>query len=138
MAAASLASPLSIAQSSMVPSTGERVVIETTSDKVTQSDSRDAMPKPAINDAVAFEIGSVPEVEAVYVQHDFANNVFYVWSVVPERDHELYERIYAKEKEIIGRFEQHEFDFNIVPSRGGDARTLICEDSVQLAYARTR
>jgi hypothetical protein len=89
-----------------------------------------------LRDSVAFEIAhSVPEVQAVFIVLG-ENRTLHVWSVVPEHDRAIFRCIYAKEKEIINRFEGVDFDFNIVPSHGRDPKTLISDPQVQLAFIR--
>jgi hypothetical protein len=89
-----------------------------------------------LRDSVALEIAhSVPEVQAVFVVFG-ENRTFHVWSVVPEYDRAIFRTIYAKEKQIINRFDDVEFDFNILPSHGRDPETLISDPQVQLAFIR--
>ena len=88
-----------------------------------------------LKDTVAFDLGySVPEVQAVFAFFD--NRVLHVWAVVPTHDRSICPQIYAKEKEIINQFDSIDFDFNVVPSHGRDARTLINDPEVQLAFIR--
>ena len=88
-----------------------------------------------LRDTVAFDLGySIPEVQAVFVLSQ--DKTLYVWSVVPERDHSVYRKIYAKEKDIIEQFDGVDFEFNIVSSRGRDPRTLISASEAQLAFTR--
>jgi len=89
-----------------------------------------------LKDSVAFEIGySVPEVQAVFALLQ-DNRVLHVWAVVREHDRGVYRKIYAKEKEIIKRFDSIDFDFSVVPSHGRDPRTLIADPEAQLAFIR--
>jgi hypothetical protein len=88
-----------------------------------------------LKDSVAFALGySVPEVQAIFAQLN--KRVLHVWCIVPGRDREVYRKIYAKEKEIIGQFGMIDFDFNVVSSNGRDPRELISDQDIQLAFRR--
>src|SRR5690242_1194347 len=104
------------------------------SDKTARSETR-SMLAPGLRDYVAFCIGSVPEVEAVFTLH--RGKVFYVWAVVAQSEPEIRKRIYAKEKEIIGLYDDFDFDFNIVPSRGQAVSSVISDPAVTLAFKRS-
>ena len=55
---------------------------------------------------------------------------------MPEHDRGVYRKIYAKEKEIIKRFDGVDFDFSVVPSHGQNPRTIIADPDAQLAFVR--
>ena len=90
-----------------------------------------------LRDSVAFEIGySVPEVQAVFASLK-DNRVLHVWAIVPEYDRSIYRKIYSREKSIIEQFQGMDFDFNVVPSNGRDARTIISDPDINLAFLRS-
>lgn len=97
--------------------------------------SRHAMPQLDFRNAVAFELAAIPEVEAVFTSE--YGKVFFVWTVVNERNQELYERLYEKERELIQANQAVQFDFTIMASRGHDPRVLVNDPSAKLAYARS-
>jgi hypothetical protein len=89
-----------------------------------------------LKETVATGIGrAVPEVQAVFTKQ-VDGDVLHVWAVVPVRDRDVYRSIYAKEKELIGEFGDIDFDFNVVPSRGRDPRTLISDLGIELVFLR--
>jgi hypothetical protein len=90
-----------------------------------------------IRNAVAFEIGyAVQEVQAVFAYLKQENSVLQVWTVVPDRDQDVYRRIYAVEKQLIAEFQHMGFEFNVVSSSGRDPKTLINDPGVELAFLR--
>jgi hypothetical protein len=94
------------------------------------------MPCADLKDSVAFEIGSsVPEVQAVFTKLE-EKNVLHVWAIVPDNDRRVYRSVYAKEKEIIGKFDGVDFDFNVVPSHGRDPQHLVSDLGAELAFLR--
>jgi|ERR1017187_7109781 hypothetical protein len=95
----------------------------------------DAMLSASLRDSVAFSIGAVPEVQAVFAKL-LDRNIMHVWAVVPQYDRHIYRQIYAQEKEIIKQYGAIEFDFNVLPSRGRDPRTLITDPDIELAFLR--
>ena len=100
------------------------------------SGTKEGIMSADLKDAVAFEIGySVPEVQAVFALLT-DNRVLHVWAVVPTHDSAVYRKIYAKEKQIIRKFDSLDFDFNVVPSNGRDPRTLISDPEAHLAFLR--
>lgn len=83
---------------------------------------------------VAFEIATVPDVQAVFTT-EYAR-MFFVWIVVPNRDYDVYGRIFEIERSLIDRHTAVQFDFTIMPSNGSDPRTLVTDPQARLVYAR--
>ena len=84
---------------------------------------------------VAFRIGnSIPEVQALFTQLE--GKSLRVWTVVPERDEDVYHKIYAQEEQLIRDFDGMEFEFNIIPSLGRDAKEVITDPGSRLVFAR--
>jgi hypothetical protein len=102
--------------------------------KVKTMQSRYAMPKLDFRHNIAFELASVPEVEAVFTSE--YGKVFFVWTVVKERDAEVYQKLYGKEQQLIEVNDPIQFDFTIMPSYGHDPKSIITDPLAQLAYAR--
>ncbi len=89
-----------------------------------------------LKDSVAAELGyAVPEVQAVFAKLN-ENRVLHVWTIVPQYDRCIYKSVYAREKEIIKKFDGLAFDFNVVPSNGRDPRSLITDPDIDLAFLR--
>jgi hypothetical protein len=90
-----------------------------------------------IRNTVAFEIGfAVPEVQAVFSRLDENNKVLHIWAVIPERERNVYRKIYSAEKDIIDKFGHIGFDFNVIASCGRDPGTLLNNPGVELSYLR--
>jgi len=89
---------------------------------------------PALRDSIAFEIGAVPEVLAVFAS--VQDRVCYVWTIVNASDQEIRKRIYGKEKVLIGRFGQLDFEFNVMPSCGQNPKALIPDSTANLTFLR--
>ena len=93
------------------------------------------MPTLELKDSIAFGIGAIPDVEAVFtLRHD---NVFYIWTVVDQSEPEIRSRIYEREKQIIDQYASLDFDFNIVASRGRKPQELIGDPAAELTYVRS-
>jgi|ERR1017187_3120141 hypothetical protein len=84
---------------------------------------------------IAFDLASIPEVEAVFTSE--YGRVFFVWTVVKERSQEVYQQLYKKEQELIEANQPVQFDFTILASRGYDPKTVITDPLAQIAYARS-
>jgi hypothetical protein len=65
-------------------------------------------------------------VERVYSK--YRSNVFYTWVVVEDRDQTALEKIYEREKAIIERFPEFEFDFYVLYRKGQSVDTMISGD----------
>jgi hypothetical protein len=95
-------------------------------------------PDPAAPDVrynVAFQIGySVPEVQAMFTQLE--GRILRVWTIVPERQEDVYRKIYAKERALIEAFDGMEFEFNIIPSIGRNPKDVVSDSSCLLVFAR--
>ena len=90
-----------------------------------------------IRSTVAFEIGfAVPEVQAVFSCLDEKSHVLHVWAVVPERERDIYRKVYSAEKQLIEKFGHLGFDFNVIASCGRDPSTLLNNPGVELSYLR--
>lgn len=83
---------------------------------------------------IASELASVPGVQAIYSTPYDRGGVLFVWTIVADRDPDLYDRLYEKETQIIDSYEKVRFDFTVLPSRGKDPRSLILDPSAQLVY----
>jgi hypothetical protein len=98
-----------------------------------------SMPTPSLRDFIAFAIGAIPEVEAVFVTMDKTargDRIIYVWTVVRESLPEVRRKIYAKEIEIIDKSSDFDFDFNIIASHGRDPQSVVADSAVALAYRK--
>jgi hypothetical protein len=95
------------------------------------------LPRLDFSHEIAFELASVPEVEAVFTsQLKDRHQLFFVWAIVPNRDHEVYRKIFKVEQSIIDKRRPIEFDFTIMPSQGKDPRTLVTDPSARLVFIR--
>jgi hypothetical protein len=89
---------------------------------------------PSLKDSIAFGIGSVPDVEAVFTMRQ--EKVFYVWAIVSKSEPGVRKQIYAKEKELIKHFSAFDFDFTIIASKGRPPSSVISDPAAELAYIR--
>jgi hypothetical protein len=72
-------------------------------------------------------------VERIYSK--YRSNVFYTWVVVEDRDQTTLEKIYEREKAIIERFPEYEFDFYVLYRKGQSVDTMISGD-IDLVFIR--
>jgi len=88
-----------------------------------------------LNEFVAREFASVPEVECVYTACR-ENDVLYAWIVVSKYEKSVRTKIYDLQKRIIAEFDDREFDFYIIdkPTAGCDSDQLVSD--AELAYRR--
>ena len=105
-----------------------------TKDEEAQTKAKPSALTPALRDSIAFEIGSIPEALAIFAS--VQDRVCYVWSIVAASEPEIRKRIYEKEKVLIGRFGQLDFEFNVVASCGQDPRALIPDSTANLTFLR--
>src|SRR5579863_9446258 len=82
-------------------------------------------PTPSLKDSIAFGIGSVPDVEAIFTMRQ--EKVFYVWAIVSKSEPNVRKQIYAKEKELIKNFGAFDFDFTIIASKGRPPSSVISD-----------
>jgi hypothetical protein len=95
------------------------------------------MPRLDFSHRVALELASVPEVLAVFTSElNGRDCAFFVWVVVPERNYDVYEKIFQKQQSIIDQNIPLRFDFTIMPSRGKDPSGLITDPCARLVYLR--
>jgi hypothetical protein len=86
---------------------------------------------------IALEIASVGEVQAVFTSElNGSDHAFFVWIVVPERNYDVYNRIFQKQKSVIDENIPLTFDFTIMPSRGEDPSRLVTDPRARLVYLR--
>lgn len=86
---------------------------------------------------IAFNIGqSVKEVQAVFLDFNEKDRRFTVLTVVPERDDSVCRRVYAVERDIIAKYEGFDFAFSVLSSNGREARSMVQDPSMYLAFAR--
>jgi hypothetical protein len=102
--------------------------------KVKTIPSKYAMPQLDFRHKIAFELAAVPEVEAVFTSE--YGKVFFVWTVVKERNADVYQKLYGKEQQLIDANEPIQFDFTIMASNGHDPKSIITDPMAQIAYAR--
>lgn len=96
------------------------------------------LPRIDFSHEVGFAFGSISEVEAVYTsQLKGRDEMFFVWIVVPERDHGVYRRIFSKQQHVIDEHAPLRFDFTIMPSRGKDPAKLVTDPCARLVYLRS-
>jgi hypothetical protein len=69
-------------------------------------------PVTQIDSAIGERLGTIPEVERVYVAS--RGEVLFVWTVTRDFQRSVRNRIYAIEKELFRAFPNIEFDFNVV------------------------
>jgi hypothetical protein len=97
-------------------------------------ENANATPQPSLKNMIAFEIGAVPEVEAVFVQ--VQDRVYHVWTVIRDGSREARRAVYAREKVIIDRNDYLDFDFNVVNDHGADPRSMFTDENLELAFIR--
>jgi hypothetical protein len=85
-------------------------------------------PRMDFRTEIAFRLASVPGVKAVYATEYDRGQILFVWTVVDERDHDLYSKIYKQEKEIISSNENVQFDFTVLPSHGQEENDSYIEE----------
>jgi hypothetical protein len=95
------------------------------------------LPRLDFSHEIAFELASVPEVQAVFTsQLKDRQQLFFVWAIVRNRDHDIYRKIFKVEQSIIDKQRPIQFDFTIMPSMGKDPRTLVTDPCARLVYIR--
>ena len=87
-----------------------------------------------IRHEVAFEIGKIPDVQALFTQLE--GRFLRVWTVVAERDDAVYRKIYAHQRAIMRSFDDVEFEFNVIPSLGRTPRETVPDPAFHLAFER--
>jgi hypothetical protein len=88
---------------------------------------------------VAYSIARIPEVRAVFTsKHETSKcePVFFVWIIVPERDYDVYERLFEVERSLINKEQGIQFDFTIMPCGDKDPRTMVTDPEARLIYVR--
>jgi hypothetical protein len=84
---------------------------------------------------IAFQLASIKGVRAVYAtRYDHRDQVLFIWTVVSERQEDLYSEIYAIEEQLIDANPKVQFDFTVMPAYGKDPRSLIRDPTAQLIY----
>lgn len=83
--------------------------------------------------SIAKCMSDLTQVERVYIRFD--GRVFYTWVVIEQRDREVQNTVYEREKEIINRVHDYGFDFNVVYLSGTDIDSLVAGE-VELAYSK--
>jgi len=66
----------------------------------------------SLEDAVAKDLGLVPDVQAIFIER--ADNNLLVWIAIDRPTEATRERVFQKQGEIIDGFPEVSFDFNIV------------------------
>lgn len=95
------------------------------------------LPRIDFSHEVAYELASIPEIQAVFTSQLLSpDHRFFVWTIVPRRDLDLYRRIFQREQSIVGRWKRFQFDFTIMPSEGKEPGALVTDPSARLAYIR--
>ncbi|MGH9621859.1 MAG: hypothetical protein ACRD45_19400 [Bryobacteraceae bacterium] len=87
-----------------------------------------------IEKAVAKDLGAVSAVTHVFTEA--ADNALLAWIVVDDPKLDIRYEIFDKEQALIDAFPETEFDFNIIPRMGRDARELI-QGEARIAYTRS-
>jgi len=96
------------------------------------------LPRIDFSHEVGFAFGSISEVEAVYTsQLRGPDEMFFVWIIVPERDRNVYRKIFNKQQHVIDEHVPLRFDFTIMPSRGTDPAKLVTDPCARLVYLRS-
>jgi len=90
--------------------------------------------QPSLKDMIAFEIGGVPEVAAVFTKME--DRILHVWTVLRDGSRAARRAVYAREQMIVDRTEHLDFDFNVVNGGGVDPRSMFSEDGLELAFLR--
>lgn len=72
----------------------------------------------SLNHFIAFRMSELPTVERVYSK--YRGRVFYTWIVIKKRDQQVLREIYKRERDIIHRFQEFGFDFNVIYRSGAD------------------
>ena len=78
-------------------------------------------------------MSDLTQVERVYVRFD--GRVFYTWIVIEQRDREVQNAVYARERKIINRFHDYSFDFYVVYRSGTDIDSLVAGE-IELVYSK--
>ena len=79
-------------------------------------------------------MSEVSLVERVYSA--YRNHVSYTWIVIETRDQDALQQIYQREKAIIERFPEFEFDFYVL-YRGGQSIESMISGEVELVFSRS-
>ncbi len=86
---------------------------------------------------IAFNLGQVvEEVQAVFLDFNEENRKFTVLTIVPERDDSVCRKVYSVERDIIERYEGFDFAFSVLASNGREARSMVQDPSMYLAFVR--
>lgn len=72
----------------------------------------------SINQQIAKVLGTVPEVESVYIFSGEAPESFRVMTIVDQEDDRVYELIYDRELQLAREMPAAQFDFSVLARRG--------------------
>jgi len=94
------------------------------------------MPKTFIADdletALGKDFGGIPQVR--YVLTEWVDGPLLVWIAIDNPESSIRKKIYQKELELMDGFPEVEFDFNVIPALGRDAKEL--STAAHVVYSR--
>jgi hypothetical protein len=86
---------------------------------------------------VALEIGkSVEDVQAVFLAFAEKEKLFTVLTIVRERERSVLRQVYTVEQQIIDRYQEFDFAFSVLASRGREPRAVVQDPDLYLAFTR--
>lgn len=88
----------------------------------------------SLNRFIASCLAGVEAVERVYSA--YRGRVFYTWVVVPERDRETLREIYRRQRQVIDRFPEFEFDFYVLYKKQHSVSDMVSID-IELVFNRS-
>jgi hypothetical protein len=75
-------------------------------------------------------------VQAVYLAFTEKEKLLTVLTVVPERERSVCRRVYAVEQQIIDRYQEFDFAFSVLASKGRDPGAVVQDPGMYLAFSR--
>ena len=83
---------------------------------------------------IAKKIAEVPEVEYIYCERQ--DRAYLVWVIINQLDPSARHRIYEKQRELIGRFRDENFDFYVVARLDKPPELVVNQTSMELIFSR--
>jgi len=85
-----------------------------------------------LEEALAKDLSFVAEVRHVLLER--ADTNFLVWIALDDPTRQVREKVFRKELELIEGFPEIDFDFNIIPAKNKEARSI--SSSAKVIYSR--
>jgi hypothetical protein len=89
----------------------------------------------SVKQYISQELALEKDVEAVLLWRD--GKLFHIWTVANNPDTETRKRIFEREKAVIDKVEDYDFDFNIIARRDRklDLNLLVNEAGTEIVYS---